>query len=244
MVNEEVGVRPAGDETAAVPAVPLPGSRPPGGPEHRSVGARPGHSNELARSTQRSRIIDAFVREVGRTGFQDAHVDRICAAAGVSTKDFYRHFGSKKRCFCAAFDEGSSLVVDHAVAAYRDTPGPWIDRLRTAIRTMLEILAENPPFARLCVVEPSRVAPMGREHMDALVHRCRDELDGDRLPTPPGVERSDYECFLVASVIGPMSDYIVDGKTDRLPELEPLLTYALTLSDDRTRTQPSPRSVC
>ena len=77
------------------------------------------------------------------------------------------------------------------------------------------------------------MVPMGRDHFDALVHRCRIELDGDRLLTPPGVDRSDYERFLVASVIGPMSDYIVEGKTHRLPELEPLLTYALTLADNR-----------
>lgn len=230
VVKDEVGVHTAEDETIPEPAVQLPGSGPPVDLGHRSVGARPGRSNEIARSTQRIRIIDAFVREVGRCGFEDAHVGNICAAACVSTKDFYKHFESKKHCFCAALDEGSSIVVDRAVAAYRSNPGPWIDRMRAALGTVLEILAENPAFARLCIVEPYKVAPMGREHLDAVIKRCRDEFGGHLVPAPPGVDRSDYERLIVASIIGPMSDYIVEGKTDQLPELEPLLTYALTLA--------------
>jgi AcrR family transcriptional regulator len=211
----------------------LPGSLPPVDLGGRSLGARPGHSNELARRTQRSRIIDAFVREIGRSGFEGTHVSTVCAAACVSTKDFYKHFESKKLCFCAAFDEGASIVTTRAAAAFASARGPWIDRLRAALRTMLEILAENPPFARLCVVEAFHVVPMGRQHFDALVDRCRSELDGHRLSIPPDIKRSDYERFIVSSVVGPMADYIVAGRTDRLPELEPLLTYALTLADVR-----------
>ncbi|MGH9091800.1 MAG: TetR/AcrR family transcriptional regulator [Acidimicrobiales bacterium] len=184
----------------------------------------------MARSTQRTRIIDAFVREVGRCGFEEAHVGKVCAAACVSTKDFYKHFESKKHCFCAALDEGSSIVIDRAVDAYRDSTGTWIERLQNALRTMLEILAENPSFARLSIVEPYNVAPMGREHLDAVVSRCRAELGGRFVPTPPNAQRHDYERFLVSSIIGPMSDYVLEGKATRLPELEPLLTYALTLS--------------
>lgn len=232
MVNDELDLSGAWDDKVPEPRVPLPGSLPPVDLGSRSLGSRPGRSSEVARTTQRSRIIDAFVREIGRCGFEDTHVGTVCAAACVSTKDFYKHFESKKACFGAAFDEGTSIIVGKAAAAFRDTPGPWIDRVRVALSTMLEILAENPAFARLCVVEPPHVVPMGREHIDALVHRCRSELDGHCLPSPPGIDRSDYERFIVASVIGPMSDYIVEGKAKRLPELEPLLTYALTLADD------------
>jgi AcrR family transcriptional regulator len=235
VVRDEVGVHAVGDEEMVPEAggVPLPGSRSPLDLAHRSVGARPGRSNEVARSTQRSRIIDAFAREVGERGFEDAHVGKICAAACVSTKDFYKHFESKKHCFCAALDEGSSIVVDRAVATYRETPGSWLERVQAALRTTLQILAENPTFARLCIVEPYNVAPMGREHLDAVVIRCRKELGGRLVPTPANVSRSDYERFLVASIIGPMSDYILEGKTARLPELEPLLTYALTLQSQQ-----------
>ncbi len=233
VAQDESELRDEADERDLRPRVPLPGSLPPVDLGDRSLGSRPGHSNEVARSTQRSRIIDAFVREIGRSGFEGTHVSTVCAAACVSTKDFYKHFESKKLCFCAAFDEGTAIVATKAAAAFASARGPWIDRLRAALRTMLEILAENPPFARLCVVEAFHVVPMGREHFDALVDRCRAELDGHRLSTPPGVERTDYERFIVASVIGPMTDYVVAGKTDRLPELEPLLTYALTLADVR-----------
>ncbi|HUA94261.1 MAG TPA: TetR/AcrR family transcriptional regulator [Acidimicrobiales bacterium] len=209
----------------------LPGSQAPVDLDNRALGTRPGRSNEVARRTQRSRIIDAFAREIGLSGFEGTHVGTVCAAACVSTKDFYKHFESKKLCFCAAFDEGATIVVDRAIAAFRTTSGPWADRLGAALRTVLEILAENPSFARLSVVESYHVVPLGREHVDALVHRCRQAFGDHRFAAPTGVEDSDYERFLVASVIGPMSDYIVGGRTDRLPELEPLLTYALTLTD-------------
>jgi AcrR family transcriptional regulator len=233
VAKDEFGVRGMADPTKPHSTVLLPGSRPPVDLENRGLGTRPGRSNEVARRTQRSRIIDAFVREIGRSGYEGTHVNTVCAAACVSTKDFYRHFESKKLCFCAAFDEGASIVVEQATAAFRADPGPWTDRVGAALRTVLEILAENPSFARLSVVESYHVVPMGREHVDALVQRCREEFGEDRFPAPPGIEHSDYERFLVASIIGPMSDYIVGGRTHRLPELEPLLTYALTLGDER-----------
>jgi AcrR family transcriptional regulator len=231
-VKDEFDVRGMADPSKPKPTVILPGTRPPVDLENRALGTRPGRSNEVARRTQRSRIVDAFAREIGLSGYEGTHVGTVCAAACVSTKDFYKHFESKKLCFCSAFDEGASIVVDRAIAAFQATSGPWADRLGTGLRTVLAVLAENPSFARLSVVESFHVVPMGREHVDALVQRCRQAFGDHRFPAPPGVEHSDYERFLVASVIGPMSDYIVGGKTDRLPELEPLLTYALTLTDD------------
>lgn len=230
--KDEVGVHEVSNGADHPPKVVLPGSHPPVNLGHKSVGARPGRSNEEARRTQRARIIDAFVREVGRSGFENAHVSTVCSTASVSTKDFYKHFASKKHCFCESLDEGAAIVFDASTAAYRAASGPWPDRLRLALRTMLEILAENPAFARLCIVEPFNVVPMGRAHIDAVVARCRDEFGGGIIPSPPGVKSHDYERFLVASIIGPMSDYVIDGKTDRLPELEPLITYALMLPLD------------
>jgi AcrR family transcriptional regulator len=231
-VRGELGTQGRENQIGPRPAVLLPGSRAPVDLDNRALGTRPGRSNEVARRTQRSRIIDAFAREIGLSGFEGTHVGTVCAAACVSTKDFYKHFESKKLCFCAAFDEGATIVVDQAIVAFRTTSGPWAGRLGAALRTVLEILGENPSFARLSVVESYHVVPLGREHVDALVQRCRQAFGDHRFAAPPGVEHSDYERFLVASVIGPMSDYIVGGRTDRLPELEPLLTYALTLTDD------------
>jgi AcrR family transcriptional regulator len=180
-----------------------------------------------ARTSQRTRILQAFVRDVGRLGFDDAHINTVCTAAGVSTRDFYKHFPTKQDCFCAALDQGAAMVFDRAAAAYRASGGPWKTDLRCAVRAVLKTLAENPLLARLCIVEAFYAVPRAREHLDTAVRHFQDEFGGRFLTIPQSVNGTDYRRSVVSSVIGPMADYIREGRTRRLPELEPLIMYRL-----------------
>lgn len=190
-------------------------------------------SGREAQGTQRLRLLEAFVREVGHQGYAETHVDHVCRAAGVSTRDFYRHFPSKEDCFCAALDRCVAAIFDRVAAAYRDAEDPLERRLRSAVRTALRILADHPPLARLCVVEAFYSVPAARLQLDAMVCRCQDELGKRLLHVPPGIDRTDYQRSVLSSVIGPMADCIREGGARRLPELEPLLMYRLMpMSED------------
>jgi AcrR family transcriptional regulator len=216
-------------ETTTKPVTPsmvvLPGGRSPRGADRVVPRGRHGHPREEIEVIQRARILDAFANELGAAGLNGAHVANICGAAGVSTKEFYAVFKSKDECFLAAFDLGAEMVIEQGAAAFGKKRGLWEERVRAAIKAMLEVLQANPDFARLCVVEVYH-ATGGLERLNGVINRCRWMFGGGDRPPDPG---DAFESALIGSAFRPIAEYVADGKADRLTELVPVMTYSLAL---------------
>jgi AcrR family transcriptional regulator len=80
-------------------------------------------------------LFDAALAVMERNGFQDAAVADILSEAGVSTRAFYRHFGSKDELLCALYRrdaEAAAARLEAKVAAAstpRDALEIWIDEI-------------------------------------------------------------------------------------------------------------------
>lgn len=210
--------------------VVLPGGRPPRGPDRVVPRGRHGQPRQHIRSIQRARILDAFVEVVGRQGFAKSRITEVCAAAGVSTREFYALFDSKHDCFLAALDEGSEVLVSQAITAYRSATGRWEQRVCVALTAILSLLAANPAFARLCLLEVFRVGPPANERINSAIRTCARELGGVTAPTPPPHVPADaYLAALAGAMLRPLIQYVRDEKTAELPGLAPFLTYCLAL---------------
>lgn len=207
----------------------LPGGRCPQGEDRQVPRGRHGQPREKIVAIQRARILDAFVNEVGEAGLDGAHVAHICAAAGVSTKEFYAVFHSKDECFLAAFEMGADIICEAAHDAYEATEGPWEDKVRAAITAMLSALEGNPAYARLSVVEVYQAGPAGLDKLTEVIGRFRKILGGGDPKPPEGLPGDAFESTLVGIGFHPLGDYVVAGKADRLTELVPVLTYSLAL---------------
>jgi AcrR family transcriptional regulator len=216
--------------TANKPVV-LPGTGPPARDKLGRVPlGRHGRPPEEIDAIQRARILDSFVREVGCRGLDGAHILDVCTAAKVSPRVFYVSFADKEACFVAAFDLGAQIVCDQGIGAYEQAEGPWEHRLGAALHAMLELLAANPAFARLCIVESQHAGPEALVRLDAVIDRCRKAF-GCTSPVepPPGLDRDAYESVLVGGVLRALTAHVADGKAQHLVELAPLLTYWLAL---------------
>lgn len=215
--------------SALPPSAMLPGGRDPQGDDRKVPRGRHGQPREKIAAIQRARILDAFVNEVGDAGLDGAHVAHICAAAGVSTKEFYAVFHSKDECFLAAFEMGAEVICNAAHDAYEDTNGPWEDKVRSAITAMLGALEGNPAYARLSVMEVYQAGPAGLAKLTEVIGRIRQILGGGDPKPPPGLPGDAFESTLVGIGFHPMGEYVAAGKADRLTELVPVLTYSLAL---------------
>lgn len=191
---------------------------------------RHGHPRAEIEAIQRARVLDSFVREVGHRGLAGTRIVDVCTGAGVSPTEFYVSFSDKEACFFAAFDLGSRIVCDQGAQAYEQAEGPWEHRLQAAIHTMLELLAANPAFARLCIVEPQHAGPEAAARLEAVIDRCRKAF-GCTSPVkpPPGLLRNPYESMLLGGALRPLTAYVVAGKAQHLAELSPVITYWLAL---------------
>ncbi|TDD16271.1 TetR/AcrR family transcriptional regulator [Kribbella turkmenica] len=68
------------------------------------------------RSDKRRAILDGALTEFGRDGYARASIDAIAAAAGVSTRTIYAHFGNKAGLFESVIQESATRVADTQIA--------------------------------------------------------------------------------------------------------------------------------
>lgn len=204
----------------------IPGSRSATDPERRLPRGRHDLPREFVARTQRDRLIDAMARTVADRGYHGASLGAVCSAAGVSTKAFYQYFSDKESCFLAAFERGVSLLQGSVVAAY-SVPGPWPTRIRRGLGTLLQILSAEPAFAALSVVEVMAAGPRALACRRVLLASYRHFFDdAPREADGPVAPEVAVEA-VISGVYGVIFEYVATGRTARLPECLPDLTYFL-----------------
>ena len=180
-------------------------------------------TREFVARTQRDRLIDAMARTVAAKGF-GVPLTEVCAAAGVSTRAFYEHFADKEACFMATFERGAHLLMRCVATAYAQ-PDRWPVRICRGLGVMLHLLAAEPAFARLAMVESLAAGPRARERMRQIVDEFRVFLDDaprrpDQAPVPAVVGDA-----IVAGVFGLLFNYVAARRTTELPGLLPDISY-------------------
>jgi AcrR family transcriptional regulator len=85
-------------------------------------------------------------------GYANTTVADIVAAAGVAKEAFYRHFSDKEQAFLEAQQHPTQHVLDALVQAYFSAE-QWPERIWSALRRLLAMIAENPTLSHLRLVE-------------------------------------------------------------------------------------------
>ena len=147
-------------------ADPVPRSLPRG----RHAAAR-----EVVLASQRGRLVEAMANCVARRGYADTTVAEVVARAGVSRKTFYEHFPDKQACFLAAWDLGTDYLIAQIVEVAAPVED-WRDRLWAGTETYLQILSEEPDFARTFLIEVLGAGSEALERRAAIHGRFTDVL--------------------------------------------------------------------
>ncbi|WBB75557.1 TetR/AcrR family transcriptional regulator [Micromonospora sp. WMMD1128] len=226
------------------PPAPLPGARHGRDPD-RAIkrGPRRVPAEEVA-ATQRDRLFDGLVREVAARGYDNARVSDICHAAGVTRPAFYALFSGKQDAFLAAYRHGIAVVSQLMESAYAEAGPAWPEAARAALRTLLDVLASVPAFARMALVEVDAAGPDARRERDALAHSFGWFFAGaDPGPAVPGVDRDVLASTVVGGIYATVRARVAQGRAEELPLLLPVLTYAavapfLGPEDARRATRP------
>lgn len=130
-----------------------------------------------------------MVELVAEHGYNGVTVATLSNRAGVSKRDFYRHFAGKEDCFLAVYD----IIVSHSVRgilAATEGEEEWCERLRLGFLAFAGQIAGSPEAARLALVEAFAAGAAAVERMqrtnqlfEALVAKNIALADGSpRLP--------------------------------------------------------------
>ena len=107
-----------------------------------------------AKSIPRAKIFEAMARVVAERGYAAVTVSDVVKTAHVSRRTFYEHFQDKEDCFVATYRTGYENGIAQIDAALRALDNPdWQTRLRVSLETYLAILADEPDFARVLLID-------------------------------------------------------------------------------------------
>jgi AcrR family transcriptional regulator len=187
---------------------------------------RHGLPREFVVRSQRERLLDATSRAVSELGYPRLTVAAILRRAGVSRKTFYEHFAGKEDCFLAAYDVVTEGLLHGVSVAYEQQPGPWRERVRAGLAEFLRLLAAEPAFARMCIVEVLAAGPRALQRRDDAMRRFTVFFQAGVREMPAGVTPPP---LLAESVVGAIYEIVYTrirrGESETLLEILDDLMY-------------------
>jgi AcrR family transcriptional regulator len=125
--------------------------------------------------SQRERLLVAMADATAAKGYANVAVADVIERAGVSRRSFYEHFANKEECFLAAYDAGVEGLLGAIGEAEEATAG-LLEGARAGTEVYLQLLADNPAFARTFLIEVLGAGPAALERRDAVHQRFADRL--------------------------------------------------------------------
>jgi AcrR family transcriptional regulator len=172
-------------------------------------------------------MLDAMAQACAAEGYGGATVAAVIARAGVSRKTFYEHFRDREDCFLAAYDAILAQFLGKVLDAYRQPELDWSTRVRAAVGALLEFLAAEPAFARMCIVEVLAAGERAMERYGSAVSALAGLLDEGRpqLPQPDEVPAATARTVIEGGAFL-IREWILAARTEQLEALLPDIAYA------------------
>jgi AcrR family transcriptional regulator len=183
----------------------------------------------LIAHSQRERILNAMASSCAEKGYGATTIADIVEPAGVSRATFYELFKDKEDCFHAAMEVSLADAMGRILSVYSPDK-PWATMVRDAAAAFLDLLAGNPPFARMALVEAPATGDRafelyasGKRVLQSLLDSGRDDpVEEEAIPSSAGrAALAGAESLIVGQILA--------GNTERLPELLPDIVYITTV---------------
>lgn len=176
---------------------------------------------EVLREHQRARVLEAAIEVFAKRGYQGTTVDHIVSAGRIGVGSFYSLLGGKQECFLAAYRQ---VVAEgrERIEAVVPEEAAWPDQLLVCLRTLLELIEEQPLAARVALVEVQTAGPEALAEHARNLDQAAELLRSGRKASPFGDELpSTIEFATVGGLTWFLQQQIASGQTSAsalLPE--------------------------
>jgi len=182
-------------------------------------------------ANQRERILSAVAEAAAESGYPEMSVDAIITRAGVSRRTFYEHFKNKEEAFLAAYDAMLDQLARHIRRAYiHETTAA--ERLRAGIGALVQFLASEPEFARMCVVEVLAAGPRAIARRNEAMRMFAEIIEDNISELVPDCRRAS---LTAETIVGGIHEVVFSrtlaGRTDELPGLADDLVATILMLD-------------
>jgi AcrR family transcriptional regulator len=155
------------------------------------------------RAARRAKLLDAALDAFGTAGYQATSIEQLCAAAGVSTRNFYEEFPSREDLLLALHDDLNARALEAVVAAIVALdPDDLEARARAGLTAYFGVITSDRRWARIALVESVGVSPRAEAHRRAAIDRFAQvlELEATRLAAEGRVPSRDFSLTSIALV--------------------------------------------
>ena len=209
--------------------MPQPSSARQRRPEQLPPG-RHGLPREFVLDNQRQRILAAVADTVSDVGYAAMTVEDIIKTAGVSRRTFYEHFKGKEDAFLVSYDDISAQLMQAVEAAFNRADS-FASRVEDGMRAFLGLLASEPAYAHMCIVEVLVAGPTAIERRNGVMRQFTELIERGAAEALPKSSRPPE--LTAETLVGGVHEVtyarVRRGETARLPELLPDLTFAILL---------------
>jgi AcrR family transcriptional regulator len=181
-------------------------------------------------TNQRERIMAAVAQAAAEFGYAEMSVEAVVSRAGVSRRTFYEHFKNKEDAFLAAYDAVVRQQARHIRRAYLEET-TVCQRLGAGIRAYLELIANEPDVARMCIVEVLAAGPRAIARRNEAMQMFAELIEDNIHELLPGCQRATLAAeTIVGGIHEVVFSRILANRIDELPGLaDDLLATILML---------------
>jgi AcrR family transcriptional regulator len=198
----------------------------PGRDSRATLAAAPAAvTRSSAHRDQRRRILRAIGELVAELGYADVTVELLVKRARVSYRTFYKHFSSKDECFEVLFDSATGSTEKAIRERLGAEGGSWAEQAVLALTVWIERIVADPLVARAVLVEAPTAGPDMLQRYERATGAFLPLLRAGRELGPRGADLpASVESTLLGSIFWSVSQRLVAGEAESLPELLPDLS--------------------
>jgi AcrR family transcriptional regulator len=169
------------------------------------------------RADRRSKLLDAALDAFGSEGYRASSIEQLCAAAGISTRNFYEEFSDREQLLLALHDDLNARALEAVMRAIADIdPDDLPARARAGVSAYFGVMTSDRRWARIALVESVGVSPTAEAHRRAAIDRFAEvlRLEASRLAQSGAVPQRDYtltSIALVGAVNGLINTWTADA---------------------------------
>lgn len=183
----------------------------------------------VQRSDPRRRMLDAMIHTVALRGYERTTISRVLTCAELPEAVFSEHFNDKHDCFMQALDELITRAERAAIERFARRL-PWPQRVRGALRDLLDTLASNEDAARVLFVETLAAGPAALERQRQALELFTSLVEQGRSLAPCAEHLAPQTSeAIVGGIASILHRRALQGEVAQLPALLPDLIYFVLL---------------
>lgn len=177
----------------------------------RYLGATP----EERRAHRRARLVGAALAVFGRRGFHAATVREICAEARLTERYFYESFTGMDALFAAVYAAVLDELRARTLAALQQAPAEPLAQAEAALRVFFEFVREDPPRARVALIDAMSVSPavraLGSASHQEYAALARQFVEAAAAGRSAGVDAGLLAAGLIGLNVHVATSWVLDG---------------------------------